>query len=80
MDKQIRQIDQAIARDLLAIPQTVTSVSGMGPVYGAGIVAEIGPIARFPSDDALAKYAGLTGVIFGLLTRDQLYDGRRFGS
>ena len=32
-----------------------------GPVYSAGIVAEIGPIARFPSDDALAKYAGLTG-------------------
>ena len=149
-ESQIRQIDKAIARDLQAIPQTVTSVAGIGPVFGAGIVAEIGPIARFPSDDALAKYAGLTwrthqsgkfdaedrpltrsgnaflryylieaadrvrvrdpefeafysrkysgathhphkralvltarklaGVIFGLLTRGQLYDGRRFGS
>ena len=150
LERQIRQIDKAMARDLLAIPQTVTSVPGIGPVYGAGMVAEIGPIARFSSDDALAKYAGLTwrthqsgpfdaedrpltrsgntylryylieaadrvrvrdpefeafylrkyseathhphkralvltarkltGVIFGLLTRGQLYDGRKFGS
>ena len=150
LESQIRQIDKAIARDLAAIPQTLTSINGIGPVYSAGIVAEIGPIARFPSDDALAKYAGLTwrahqsghfdaedraltrsgntylryylieaadrvrvrdpefhafyarkfegavhhqhkralvltarkltSVIFGLLTRNQLYDGRRFGS
>ena len=60
LESQIRQIDKAIVRDLQAIPQTVTSVAGIGPVFGAGIVAEIGPIARFPSDDALAKYARLT--------------------
>ncbi len=150
LESQMRQLDKAIARDLNAIPQTVTSIDGIGPVFGAGIVAEIGPISRFPSDDAVAKYAGLTrrthqsgtfdaedrpltrsgnaflryylieaadrvrvrdpefeafyirkysdathhphkralvltarkltGVIFGLLTRGQLYDGRRFGS
>lgn len=150
LESQMRQLDKAIARDLHAIPQTVTSIDGIGPVFGAGIVAEIGPVSRFPSDDAVAKYAGLTwrthqsgtfdaddrpltrsgnaylryylieaadrvrvrdpefeafyirkysdathhphkralvltarkltGVIFGLLTRGQLYDGRRFGA
>ena len=43
-----------------AFTHAVTSIPGIGPVYGAGIVAEIGPIQRFASDDALAKYAGLT--------------------
>ena len=60
LEQQIRHIDKAMARDLEAIPQTVTSIAGLGAVYGAGIVAEIGPIGRFPSDDAVAKYAGLT--------------------
>ena len=150
LEGQMRQLDKAIARDLDTIPQTVTSIDGIGPVFGAGIVAEIGPITRFPSDDAVAKFAGLTwrahqsgpfdaedrpltrsgnaylryylieaadrvrvrdpefeafyirkysdathhphkralvltarkltGVIYGLLTRGQLYDGRRFGA
>ena len=33
--------------------------SGIGPVYSAGIMAEIGDINRFNSRAALAKYAGL---------------------
>ena len=150
LEGQMRQLDKAIARDLAAIPQTVTSIDGIGPVFGAGIVAEVGPVSRFSSDDSVAKYAGLTwrahqsgtfaaddrpltrsgnaylryylieaadrvrvrdpefeafyirkysdathhphkralvltarnltGVIYGMLTRGQLYDGRRFGS
>ena len=150
LESQMRQLEKTIARDLGAIPQTITSINSIGPVHGAGIVAEIGPIARFRSDDAVAKYAGLawriyqsgnfdaedrpltrsgnkylryylieaadrvrvrdpefeafyirkysdathhahkralvltarklTGVIYGLLTRNQLYDGRRFGA
>ena len=41
------------------IPNTLTSVGGIGPVYSAGIIAEIGDINRFPNQAALAKYAGL---------------------
>ena len=59
LESQMRQLDKAIARDLDAIPQTITSVHGIGPMHGAGIVAEIGAIARFGSDDAVANYAGL---------------------
>ena len=38
----------------------LTSIPGIGPVYAAGILAEIGNIADFKSDAAVAKYAGLT--------------------
>ena len=41
------------------IPQTLTSVKGIGPVYAAGLIAEIGDIHRFDDHHALAKYAGL---------------------
>ena len=35
------------------------SIPGIGPATAAGIIAEIGNINRFPSDDALAKFSGL---------------------
>ena len=41
------------------IPNTLQSIPGVGPVYAAGIIAEIGEINRFNSQAALAKYAGL---------------------
>lgn len=41
------------------IPNTLTSVKGIGLVYAAGIIAEIGDINRFPSQASLAKYTGL---------------------
>lgn len=37
----------------------LTSIPGIGPISAAGIIAEIGDINRFSSDDALAKFAGL---------------------
>ncbi|GBG07691.1 putative IS110 family transposase, partial [Paenibacillus agaridevorans] len=40
--------------------QCLTSIPGVGPVYAAGLLAEIGQIERFPDQTSLAKYAGLT--------------------
>jgi transposase len=57
---QLKQLDQTIALELQAIPQTLASIPGLGPVWTAGIIAEIGAITRFPDDDALAQFAGLT--------------------
>ena len=37
----------------------LSSIPGIGDVTAAGIIAEIGDINRFPSDDALAKFSGL---------------------
>lgn len=57
---QIKRLDKVIAREFKAIPQTLTSIPGIGPVWAAGIVAEVGDISRFHSEAALAQYAGLT--------------------
>lgn len=60
LDAQIKAFDKAIADQMEQIPNTLISIKGIGPVYSAGIIAEIGNINRFPNQAALAKYAGLT--------------------
>ena len=55
----LKDIDHAIADQTKLFPNTLTSVPGLGPVYSAGILSEIGDIRRFPDDDAIAKLAGL---------------------
>lgn len=59
-EKQLKELDKLIERQMQAIPNTLTSVPGIGPVYAAGLIAEIGDINRFDNQAALAKYAGLT--------------------
>jgi len=57
---QCKKLDSAISRELKAIPQTLTSVLGMGDTFAAGIIAEVGTISRFHHEKALAQSAGLT--------------------
>lgn len=57
---QVKRIDEAIAENLKAFRHTLESIPGIGPVYAAGILAEIGDIHRFPDDSALAQFTGLT--------------------
>jgi Transposase and inactivated derivatives len=59
MQAQIKALDKEIERQIEGIPNTLTSVPGIGAVYSAGILAEVGDINRFGSHAALAKYAGL---------------------
>jgi transposase len=59
LTQQLKPLERRIARELERFPHTLLSVPGIGPVYAAGLVAEIGDVRRFPDDDALAKYAGL---------------------
>lgn len=59
MDAQIKALDKAIAQQMTIIPNTLTSVKGIGPVYAAGLIAEIGDVNRFDSQASLAKYTGL---------------------
>lgn len=62
LKKQIKEIEKAITALLETIPeaQCLLSVPGLGPVYTAGLIAEIGQIERFDDQSKLAKYAGLT--------------------
>ena len=59
LESQIKKFDKAIAAQMQLIPNTLISIKGIGPVYSAGIIAEIGNVNRFPNQAALAKYAGL---------------------
>lgn len=56
---QLKLFDKAIEEHMKIIPNTLTSVKGIGPVYAAGIIAEIGDINRFKNQAALAKFAGI---------------------
>lgn len=59
---QIKQFEKAIdqlSKTMHEI-QCLQSIPGIGAVYSAGIVAEVGQVKRFPNEAGLAKYAGLT--------------------
>ena len=59
LEAQIKEFDKAIAAQMELLPNVLISIPGIGPVYSAGIMAEIGDINRFKNQAALAKYAGL---------------------
>lgn len=59
LTQTIQELDRAIAQELAGFPQTLTSLPGIGPVYAAGIFAEIGNITRFAEEAHLARFAGL---------------------
>ncbi len=61
--EQLKNIDKAILNTVLGLDSNVynilLSIRGIGKVYAAGIMAEIGNIDRFSHNSKLAKYAGL---------------------
>lgn len=56
---QIDALDTSIEKHFDIIPNELKTIPGIGKVYSAGIIAEIGDIGRFDSHASLAKYAGL---------------------
>jgi len=60
LQQQIKDLDKAISSYMQLFPDILSSIPGFGPVYSAGILAEIADIHRFNSHAALAKYAGIT--------------------
>ena len=83
MQTQIKALNREIQRQFENIPNTLTSVPGIGPVFSAGIIAEVGDIHRFAGQASLAKYAGLawtenkSGMFEGQNTR-LIRSGNRF--
>jgi len=45
--------------DIIDDSKILLSIPGIGPVYAAGIITEIGSIDRFDHESKLVKYAGL---------------------
>lgn len=61
LTSQLGPIEKAIAAELEAAPpQTLSTIPGLGPVFTAGIVSEIGDVGRFEREGSLAKFCGLT--------------------
>ncbi len=58
--KSLREIDHAIEEASKAFPSTLSSVPGLGPVFSAGILAEVWDIRRFPAHPQLAQFAGIS--------------------
>lgn len=60
-EKQLKELDKVISKQVEALNayQILKSIPGVGPVYAAGILAEIGDINRFDNQASLAKYCGL---------------------
>ncbi|MGM0209062.1 transposase [Enterococcus sp. DIV0421] len=61
LEKNIQDLDKVIEQLVVVIPkyQCLTSVPGIGKMYTAGLIAEIGQIERFKDQTKLAKYASL---------------------
>lgn len=61
LKKEIQALDKAIQHLITTVPESksLLSIPGIGPVYAAGILAELGQIDRFEDEAKIAKYAGL---------------------
>jgi len=60
LEAQEKRLATAIAEASQAVPHTLDTIPGFGPVFSAGILAEIGGVHRFASNEAkVAKFAGL---------------------
>ena len=59
LEAQQKRLKSAIAQQLTAIPHPLDTIPGIGPVFSAGLIAEIGSLDRFDfKETKVAKFAG----------------------
>lgn len=63
LEKQLGDLDKEISKLLAQTNSVITTISGIGPVLGAAIIAEIGDIERFDSPAKLVAFAGLDASV-----------------
>ena len=60
LEQLLTRLDSAIADLMAQIPNSLTTIPGIGSVFAAGIIAEIGDLARFDyRHEKVASFAGL---------------------
>lgn len=60
LQQLLQRLDAAIAHQIDNYPNSLTTIPGIGPVFAAGIIAEIGNLARFDyRHEKVASFAGL---------------------
>ena len=62
LERRLKRIEAAIAEKMQDFPNALETMPGIGPVYAAGLIAEIGDINLYKSSDSLAKLAGLVWI------------------
>jgi len=62
-DRQVDETEAAIAEIMQAIDSPILSIPGIGTINGAIIIGHIGNVFKFPSDEKLLAYSGLTPII-----------------
>lgn len=64
LEREVKGLDKAIEKAIKLIDnhqfQCLLSISGIGPVFAAGIISELGDATKFNNQACVAKYAGLT--------------------
>ena len=61
LQQLLSRLDTAVADQMEQYPNSLTTIPGIGPVFAAGIIAEVGDLARFDYRHAkVASFAGLT--------------------
>lgn len=63
VEGQITLLDQQIEAYMAKLDSPVTTIPGVGPVYGAVILSELGDIHRFPSAKQIVSYAGIDAQV-----------------
>lgn len=62
-EKEKKAVEKAIEQTVRGLNpveyQVLRSIPGIGHVYAAGILAEIGTVKAFPNNNAIAKYCGI---------------------
>jgi len=60
LQQLLARVDNAIADQMAHFPNSLTTIPGIGSVLAAGIIAEVGDLARFDFKEAkVASFAGL---------------------
>ncbi len=60
LERLVERVNSAVAQTMEAIPHSLDTIPGFGPVFSAGIIAEIGHAERFAYQEAkVAQFAGL---------------------
>lgn len=60
LETEIKSVSREITHEMGGFDTPLLSVPGIGPVFAAGLMAEIGDIRNFSDETKLAKFAGLT--------------------
>lgn len=63
LEEQQVEVDNALETLMQAIPQHILTIPGIGLPTGAAILAEIGDVSRFASEEKLVAYAGIDATV-----------------